>query len=304
MTIHTACAKTLMITPGEDLAGRLEAAPAGACVTLAAGRHVLFRPVSRQAALTITAAPGATLELDSRLTFAADGRLDGLEILVTGVAAGLRAEAGTLELVGCTVTGREGAREALRVQGLAIARLTDAVVSGFAAAGISVKGQARLESRDGRFHGNAGPGLAFDDQSTGELRDNLIERNGQAGIRIQGQATPELEGNIVLDNQGPGLHYLESAAGGAYGNLIEGNHRQGVLLEGESRPTLEHNTLRRNVGGLRYAEASGGHCRENACDGNLGHDFLLAPGAQPLLIANRAVVERENGRTGAIRRAI
>jgi hypothetical protein len=296
----------LILTPADDLAASLSTAPAGSRIRLAPGRHGLFRAVRREADLTLEASPGATLAIDALLSFEGVGTwaLLELNINVAGPTAGLRADAGHLKLADCALSGGSDARCGLRLSGNARATLTDTTLAGFAGAGVVVRDKARLEAHDCRFLDNRGPGLSFESHSGGLLRNNLIERNGQAGVRVAGNATPELEGNIVLGNHGPGLHFVDAATGGAYGNLLEGNHRQGVLLEGECRPALEHNTLRKNVGGLRYAEASGGYCRHNACDGNLGHDILLAPAARPHLQANQAVVEREHGLTGAIRRAV
>lgn len=292
------------LTPQDDLAAALASAPEGACLILTAGRHVLYRPVVREGALTLRAEGDARLELDARLAFEGDGAwaIRGIAIAVVGPVAGLSARSGRLELADCTITGREGARTALRLQGDAGCRLNDVTVAGFSAAGVVASESATLDATDCRWRDNAGAGVRFQDAAGGELRNNLLERNGDAGVRIEDRAAPELEGNIAFENGGPGLHYMEAAGGGAYGNLLEGNRRQGILLEGQAAPTLEENTARRNLGGIRYAAAAGGRCFKNTCDGNLGHDISLAPGASPMLVGNHAVVEREQ--LGAVRRAI
>lgn len=294
------------LTPHDDMATALRTAPAGARLVLGAGRHVLHSQVVRRGDLTVEAGePDVLWELDGRLAFEGPGTwvLRGLALAVVGPVAGLVACDGTLEIVDCRLTGREGARTALRLQGEVVARLEDTTLAGFAAAGLAAAGRSRVDAIDCRFHENGGPGLRFSEQAGGSLRNNMMERNGAAGVHLEGQAAPELEGNICFENAGPGLHYSEFAAGGAYGNLLEGNRRQGALLDGHSAPTLEENTMRRNVGGIRYAEHAGGRCFKNACDGNLGHDISLAPGVEPWLLGNQAVIERE-GAARAVRRAM
>jgi parallel beta-helix repeat protein len=135
-------------------------------------------------------------------------------------------------------------------------------------------------------------GLRLAGDTTGVVENCQAVDNQDTGILVQDQAQPTLRGNVCSGNAGVGIGYLNSSGGTASGNTCTENGLGGFVIAGQARPLLEQNTSSNNAeAGFAYFEQGGGTARENVCEENGRFGIFLFEEVSPELVDNDCSID-------------
>lgn len=216
------------LTPADDLARVLAAAPDGSALTLTAGTH----------------RPSEPLRATRELTLSGSGA-DETRVVVEGGDSALVVDApAPVEVADLTIKHEASATAAVVQVATPTVELHDVRVTGGAADDQGAGGAGILIGV--AFPGPV-PGDPDDlDAATPTLRDVEVVDNHGAGILVTDNAAPRIVGAAVRDNGSCGICYLEAAAGTVTGATIAGN-TTGLAISQDARPTATEIHLADNV---------------------------------------------------------
>ncbi len=299
----------IQVSPGEDLAAVIAAAPPGAVVVLAAGNHPLSatlvvtssltlrgagrdrcRVVSRALGLGIHVA-GAHFFMAEDLAFEHDG---------PGWGHVMQIEDAEITLRGCRF--RDHLRrepppdvgDGLRVGGAARGLISRCEFVDNGHHGLVLLGKSDVRVADCELRDNRDAGLALRDRARGTIERCRVDRNG-VGVLVAQDAAPRMFDVAARANARDGFVWSDHASGRAAGCVAEDN-RDGFMLGDQARPTLTAAIATRNREcGLRLTDRAapiilGARVRDNA-----GPGVLVTGRAAPAL---RAAMVARNGRAG------
>ena len=213
MTVMT---QSMAIAPGDDLQAAIDAAPAGAVLVLAPGRHEAGRLAIRRP-LALVGGGDATLAV-AALAIDAEGPVVLRDLAVAGAVR--LGGATRAELQDVRVAGAGGA--GVVVGGDAHAVLRAVFVEACGGPGVLATDRADLAAEGCILLANGGAGLAWEGDARGEGHGNLCEGNAH-GIRVADRAAPALLHNTLRRNAGDGIRWEDAASGRAAQNLCDGN---------------------------------------------------------------------------------
>jgi hypothetical protein len=249
------------VTPDDDLARIVAAAPAGSVLTLAAGDHQpsetvrMVRDVELRGAgrdtttVTVDAATSALVVqaparveiTDLALVQAASETVAVVQLPPTGaVLEGVRITGGSIDedgsggsgvviTAGPEQDGVPGPLAAFGGSGLDATRLLDVEVADNAGPGIVVAGAAQPRIVRAEVRDNGICGVCYLDRASGVLIDSMVA-GSEIGVLVSGTAAPRLTRTRLVGNLDAGL-VLEDRAGGRYLDVrLEGNGERGVLV--------------------------------------------------------------------------
>jgi hypothetical protein len=238
-------AAELSVTPDDDLAATVVAAPAGSTVRLEAGEHRVEEPLLVLQDLTIVGAGAEDTVVSSSA--------EGVALLATGSAA-LVLEDLTLSL---DVDGTVGIYLEAPAYALRRIHVTGARLDG-EGGGIGIVVADRW----------TGPVVAGDAEPLGRTIEEVeVRGNEGGGISVLGVAAPELRRLTVLDNGSCGVCYL-GHAGGTLADSRLGGNEIGVWAEARSRAVVEGNAISGpGAVGMVFSGTATGAARDNEVSG-------------------------------------
>lgn len=280
------------------LAEALAAAPPGASIRLAAGKHYLERG----------------LLFDKPVTLVGAG-MDVTELVASRVPPPTKRIQGQADFVLCYMgAGRLMLREiAFHWTGKNQAVAADVVVAFSGELLIErcrFSGASSREPRYGaglEFHGSAhgavsdcemrqnGHGMIIEGQAEVSLRRNTCIDNTRNGMLLGGHTCTTVEENRCSNNRLSGIHFMLNSHGTARGNTCLENGLTGISVGPESQASLTGNTCGASGKvGIFYESRLAGELRENVCRYNLG-GILIGGRAGPLVEDNVCEGNRRHG---------
>lgn len=214
----------LTLTPGDDLAAAIAAAPAGAVLVLGPGRHELPSGLGIRRPLVLVGSGDATL-VAPLIALEADGAVTLRDLAIEGA----------VRVAGHTVASLQDCRVALaEAAGLTFAddatgEVRACLIERCTGPGVQVADRAAPLLEGCILLDNGDAGLAWEGEAGGEAHGNLCEGNA-SGIRVAGRAAPRLVHNTLRGNAGDALVYLEGAGGMATANLCDGNRGRDIVV--------------------------------------------------------------------------
>jgi len=210
--VRTSAASGLRVAPGEPLQALIDAAPAGATLRLAPGRHA--GPVRIARPLALVGEPGAVLAGTGSgsviLVEAPDVRIENLTITGSGI---------DVPHMDSAILLRQGAERALVRSNRLYGNLFGVYVHG--AAGSRVENNT-IVGRDDLRLAEAGDGVSIWNAPGAAVVGNTI-RNGRDGIFVRISRANVFERNRFSDLRFA-IHYMWTHDTRVVGNRSQGNH--------------------------------------------------------------------------------
>ena len=159
----------------------------------------------------------------------------------------------------------------------------DSVITGNAAAGILITGDAAPQITGSTISANGGCGICYSGSSAGTVSASTLQAN-QIGIQVSDTSTPKLDDNTIVDSIGVGISIDGSSTAQIVGNTIDANGEIGIQIAGAAKPTIEHNTVSHHGVGILATDTSRPALLENNVN---NHDVGIQ-------VAGEAVVDAMN----------
>ncbi len=279
---------TVPLSPGDDVAAALGAAPTGTRVMLTAGTFVLPDTLALLRGVTLV---GAGRDL-TRLESAAGGgpvlvltdepvTLEALTVRRVGTAAGPVLTAGpvsTLTVRSARVSGARSDAQGLGGVGILLsggangqigpARRVSLTVSssevvGNAVAGIVVAGEHRASIQNTLVSGSSQCGVCFLGTADGVLDGSRLVGDG-AGLVAAGDSRPKLTGSTVRGGE-VGIQALDRSAPEIRGVTLTGQRRAAMIWTARARGRIEGNTCTQVDFGIVVGPQALPYVGQNAC---------------------------------------
>jgi parallel beta-helix repeat protein len=144
------------------------------------------------------------------------------------------------------------------------------------------------------FWGN-GTAILVSDNARPRIRNNQIRRNIGTGIAVSGSAQPIIADNQITENRENGIVFRsERFSGTTSGNTISENRGTGIVLGNNAQPTIEENTIAlNNNGGILVEENAQGIIRSNTIERNKVFGIRVANKAAPQI--QRNIIKNNQG---------
>lgn len=311
---------SVRVSPGEDVQGALDAAPAGGTVVLAAGEH--RGPVVLRQRLTLRGEAGTRLIGTGRgsvLTVEAEGATArGLEIAGSGLAlaqddAGVLVRGDGVELAELRL--RENLH-GIYVRGAKRVRLVGNEVAGLAATAAPPAAAVTVDGGDDGIHHSPpgtqsliGNGIHLWNADGATVLDNRIA-HVRDGIYVSHTNGASFRRNAVQESR-YGIHYMYSDENALEANDLRRNvagaalmfsrnltvtrnvlrehsgfRAYGLLLQDVDASLFEDNVIRGNRVGMRLQSSNGNTFRGNVVAGNLASMTINSSSQDNILTRN------------------